>query len=1026
MFVKQYDSPASGARTLCKRGFSLFALAMFVLCLCPAPSYAQQSLVLNRADIVFPLPSHLFEMQDPDRKYSERMILERFAGFMPNEAATKILHTGMKNAPLWMVFRVKNDSDTDNWLLDFGDVLDGRQGLIQRLYVRNTSANHVIIKQFGEQSDSGGDAIHGTGIALNLPRGQEHTIVMYMEFEGTLTNSFAPRLVSQKFFMDALRVGDLRSNLVKAGFIGVIGFFILTTVLRRWSSALFAGGYFAAAAGLYYLLQGMFLTGDIMSGSFLAIFLYVGMIFALLMTHSFFNIAADDTAENILTFATAGFLVVTLLIYLLIFSANYIFDDVLLFFSLLAANGAICLVAATHARKGGFEGWLFLLSFLLLMGGFVGSGFSGAGLLDLNLHCVNAYWYALAVQAGLLMTASVLKHSSVDHEAEANFYARQKAERAKFEQQRIEDKEDQARLLRVIERERELMTELREREMQRTEEMRMAKDSADEANQAKSAFLAVVSHEIRTPMTGIMGMLKLLLNTQMTKEQREYAEAVQNSGDTMVALLNDILDFEKIESGSMELEEIPCDMPKLVQGIVTLMGGHAAEKGLKLSTKISDNFPEYLAADPTRLRQVLLNLVNNAIKFTGDGAVTLHLEDKGLVTREGKGAAHCVYFAIEDTGIGMSAEAQGKLFTPFAQAEKSTTRKYGGTGLGLAICKRLVEAMGGEISVHSEEGEGSTFYFEAYFEPIQNGATDAAEAPVHALAQEAPLPGGKILVIEDNEMNQKVLEGFLSQDNHKVSLAGSGEQALRKMEVQGFDVVLCDINLGDMNGMDITRKIRNLRNADAAKTPVIAVTGNISDADIEQYYAANMNGFIAKPIDQGKLNALVRDAMAGKLEQAVKISSSASGGIGDGYADLSGIDLMLEDDAPEPTTEAPQTVQKPVSIEQDVMDFEMFETLKTSLGDEVFNELIGGFWETAEAILERLKTADQSADASALKNAAHELKGMAGNFGFKEIAEVATVLEAGAGEDAPDLGVLHTMIEKLPEAYRKGRAATQN
>jgi signal transduction histidine kinase/DNA-binding NarL/FixJ family response regulator/HPt (histidine-containing phosphotransfer) domain-containing protein len=463
-------------------------------------------------------------------------------------------------------------------------------------------------------------------------------------------------------------------------------------------------------------------------------------------------------------------------------------------------------------------------------------------------------------------------HAEMHH---SEIYERENVERLRDEQslarlQKSKESADQARLIRVIEREREIMAELREREVRRTEEMRLAKESADKANKAKSAFLAVVSHEIRTPMNGILGMAQLLQKTTLSKSQSDYVQTIHQSGDTMMALLNDILDFEKIESGNMTLEILNFDLHRLVNDVAILMSGHASQKSVALSADIDEhNVPKVVSGDPTRLRQVLLNLVNNAIKFTNEGGISIGVR---RLTSENPNVKDKIRIAIKDTGIGIPEESLDKLFTPFTQAENSTTRKYGGTGLGLAISHRLVEAMNSQINVQSVAGQGSTFFFDLDI-IIQDEQGQDKQVPDEHFINEGQTNSAKpmtILVTEDNEMNRKVLDGLLSQQGHTLHMASNGLEALDICRKNKLDLILMDIQLGGISGLETTRKLRMEPNPDVANIPVIALTGNIMLEDIQQFFEAGMNGFLAKPIDSKKLTETLYNASIGKFENDPK------------------------------------------------------------------------------------------------------------------------------------------------------------
>jgi signal transduction histidine kinase/DNA-binding response OmpR family regulator/HPt (histidine-containing phosphotransfer) domain-containing protein len=620
--------------------------------------------------------------------------------------------------------------------------------------------------------------------------------------------------------------------------------------------------------------------------------------------------------------------------------------------------------------------------------------------------------------------------------------------------QKSKESADLARLLRVIERERELMAELREREIQRTEEMRRAKELADEANRAKSAFLAVVSHEIRTPMTGIMGIVRLLNDTKLSREQGDYMLAIQKSGDTMMALLDDILDFEKIESGNLDLEEIDFDLPRLVQGVVTLMSGHATDKGIILKADIPERFPRYIKADPTRLRQVLLNLANNAIKFTDKGGVTIRLraarvEDSAVAISKD----YEIYCAVEDTGVGISKKAQKTLFNPFEQTDKSITRKYGGTGLGLAICKRIIEAMGAQLRVSSEPGEGSAFFFTIL---VREGKAEAAEDNRLArgsLSLSSPAkPERKlnVLVVEDNEINRKVLENFIKKDGHTVMLAESAEAGLDIAFKNSFDVIFTDINLPGMSGLMFVQALRQMPGRRHEHTPVIAITGNVGARDLQAIRDAGIRDHIPKPIDHAKLIRIITDIAM--LASEKDSSDSRSGGSHAlpvlSSAPLASPDVRtVADHASLPTSRKPSVagrsdeIRPPIQdflhkmdigrepggvyrrTKHDVIDQKTISSLLDTLGKAQFAELMAGFLRKMDEILVGVSQAASARDGDVLRARAHELKGMAANFGLMELSHVSDIIEncTKNGHIEPALAE----VLKLPQAAERARDAVE-
>ena len=470
------------------------------------------------------------------------------------------------------------------------------------------------------------------------------------------------------------------------------------------------------------------------------------------------------------------------------------------------------------------------------------------GKLDPTLTTVNALRAVVAFSCFAFMLA-YYRHATIDATGRERI-AMSRAIRLveTSEASRSREAMSHGHTMRVIKREKELEAELRTQQAERMEALRQAKEAADEVARSKSQFLAFMSHEIRTPLNGIMGMVRLLMNTEMSAEQRDFVQTLNYSGDALLSLVNDTLDISKIEAGQLTLEEIDFDLQRLISSSIMLMSARASEKGLLIRSDIGTAVPRFIKGDPTRLRQILMNLINNALKFTEKGGVTVAVR---LLPAPAENR-HRLRLEIQDTGIGIPASARDKLFKEYSQVDSSTSRLYGGTGLGLSICKQLVQAMGGEIGVDSVDGYGSTFWFVIDFGQAEGGDT------LGEFAEKAPdTPELSVMVIEDNEIHQKVIGGYLHLDGHQVTLVMTAEEALDLMVEKDFDALLMDVNLPGIDGNEATRRIRHLKDPVKASIPIIAITGNTSPLDIEGCRAAGMDDFVGKPVDPDALRAAV-------------------------------------------------------------------------------------------------------------------------------------------------------------------------
>nr|WP_297461512.1 ATP-binding protein [uncultured Halomonas sp.] len=510
-----------------------------------------------------------------------------------------------------------------------------------------------------------------------------------------------------------------------------------------------------------------------------------------------------------------------------------------------------------------------------------------------------------------------------------------------------------------------LMQEVLSRELEATARR------AESASHAKSDFLATVSHEIRTPLNGVIGMSALLAEYQGDPQSRRYARTIHESAEILLSLINDILDFSKIEAGRLELERETFDLRDNVDSAITLFLPRLEGAAITLEHEVGADLPRRLIGDPGRLRQVLLNLLSNALKFTTEGQVVL---------RVARGELGRVRFEISDTGCGIPQSQHAGLFEPFRQGDASTARRFGGSGLGLAICKRLVTAMGGTIRFYSREDEGSRFWFELPLETAPP-ATQRHASPRAFADGERHIGGERLLVAEDNHINQQVAVAMLERFGYRVDVATSGNEAVTMAQAVRYGLIFMDVQMPGMDGLEATRRIRALGGY-LAEVPIVAMTASAYDGAQARGEAAGMNGYLTKPILPDSLGAALANHLA---------SASATGaGVG--------------------------SIRSAPADDQALIDRELMEELESSLGPAMLGDLTALYRRQVGERLMWLSTAQRNADTAELVIQAHLLKGESSGLGFKAVAALADELERHAqqmqsAEHAQLIKTLQRMVE---------------
>lgn len=991
--------------------------------------------------------------EDASKQMDMTYILRQFRAGEGKTAVDKIF-AGYTGNAYWIVFGVYNRNPAKvQWILNFGNRMTGAIGVPDRVAVFSDADPGKPLMLDGRLARYKHhlDGQARNAVPLAFEPGQPRIIGIYIEPAPGTPLVLDLKLEEPAVFAGAHDQTVMQENVVQTAAAVICFAFLVFWINYKRAIPACLIAYLFMQYMIFRTMDELVPSGNNTSAEYID-WLYAGTALTALMLSRLVLTGQDKTNKfrhilTALSVAVAGLIATSSLIDTLEGPVNTLLIRVgpIIIPLLITGIGAVTILRSERPQAIPFT-----FAWAILAGGALLTEATASGISSYTVTGVNFYWVCFILHLSFLSFSSLrylaISQAMAHHEASEMRRLREE----EMELRKTKELADQSRLLGVLQREKELMADLRNREQERIQAMRRAKEAADQANKAKSDFLAVISHEIRTPMTGVMGMIRLLLDTPLDDKQKEYVRTIQYSGDALLTLLNDILDLSKVEEGKMTIENIDFDLGKLVESVVLLMSGRAEEKNIFLKAEVDPETPMMLKGDPTRLRQIFLNLIGNAIKFTEKGGVTVIIKAHDKTSKKPR-----IYFGVKDSGIGISEEGQKKLFQPYQQAEASTARKFGGTGLGLSICKRLVEAMGSSIQIASKMGEGTVFYF---ILSLEYGVGEAETAGETQSTGVIPL---KILVVDDNIINQRVVAGLLEKDNHKIVTVGSADAALGELKNVTFDVILMDMEMPQIDGVQATQMIRKLPDPEKSKVTIVAMTGNVGQDDIKRCRDAGMDDYVSKPVNPEALRKMLlqlgkrkypnqkpvqpkaADAPAAPPPPqrpiaapaapapppapaaAAPVTPAAAGVAPAAPASPAAPPPVAETPAAAPAAPPPEPTQPAIDPavfeQQKLFSTEMLGSLKGSLGKDQMDEMMDGLYQKTEELIAAAEKAVQDKDVKALVSSGHDVKGMTSNFGLTALSDLGARLERQAKENFA-IDVLADIVKQLRPTYYDTRS----
>jgi signal transduction histidine kinase/CheY-like chemotaxis protein/HPt (histidine-containing phosphotransfer) domain-containing protein len=976
---------------------------------------ARSLLLSSKAAIYDPTPAmQLFQEEENAPPVDFTEMLGRFKAAQGERPERSPIILGHNKTPQWIFFNIYNRNPAKTrWILDFGTRKDGIIGVVDRIIIYSDASPQMPLLRDGrlEERKLHIDGQTRNAVPLSFEPGQNRTIGIYIDPSPGSPLALDIKLKEQAVYESQHDRSDLEKNVLLAVVCVIATAYLLFWKAYRGTIPVFLLGYLAINYIIFGTSDEIISQGNNTRVEYFDLICGVGLLIALALSRSVLLSGDDRSPFDRIFLGAKGLVILLIGLSIAAPGTDSVVTPLLIRFLPLAVAALIVFTGTqTFMHQQRTQSAMYTLSWAVFLFGALISEASAIGLVSYSASMINLFWIFFPFHLSFLSFSSLRFLAQAENMSERDREERRRKKEAEDEKNKAREQADQSRLLNVLQREKELMANLRDRENERIQALRRAKEMADQTNKAKSDFLAVISHEIRTPMTGIMGMIRLLLDTPMDEKQKEYARTIQYSGEALLTLLNDILDLSKAEEGKMTLEIVDFDLHKLAESVAMLMSGRAEEKKIALNLQIAPETPALLKGDPTRLRQILLNLIGNAIKFTEEGAVTLSIKVHDNSTKKPR-----IYFAITDTGIGISEEAQKRIFTPYSQADVSISRNFGGTGLGLAICKRLVEAMGSSIQIHSQTGHGTTFYF---ILSLDHGV--AQEEGADNRQDIRPL---RILAIDDNTINQRVVKGLLEKDNHKVVTVGSGEAALNEIRVMPvFDAILMDMEMPIMDGVATTKVIRALEDKEKSRTPIIAMTANTSREDVQRCKDAGMNDYISKPVSPENMRKALLRSVPREANPYVPAEEPAENTTPRPYVPAKRPEPPIPSKPSAAPPTAPAAASSASAQTQKLFNVEILGNLKDSLGKTQMDEMMDGLYQKTEELIGAAEKAIAANDTTALAARGHDIKGMTSNFGLTSLSEISGRLERQAKEKAP-MEVLEELVQKLRPTYYDTRSS---